>query len=123
LWQAAGNNAAAKGDIMTIANRVIQWERATFAWVEVEDKDSVVYRHDKGITAPGEAIVHVSYAFDPTGTIQSLALVPGGDGRPILRQDQPGLPEKMIVQYLDVSQIRGSPNPQGWEAKYEYNRQ
>jgi hypothetical protein len=98
---------------MAVARAVTSWDRSTFAWVGIEDEDGVSHHYDKAKHSPDEHVVHVSYGFDTTGAVQTLGLVRGSDGKPILRQDEPGLPPKIVVEY----------NDKGWEAKYEYEHQ
>jgi hypothetical protein len=85
------------------------------AWVEVVDRAGVKYRYVQRTLAPAGAILHVGYGV--VGTNQAgnpllvLRLERDQQGNVLLRQDGPGLPEKIVVIVRDR---------QGWEGLYEY---
>jgi hypothetical protein len=108
---------------MAVAKAVTGWDRSAFAWVDIEDADGASHRYKKGRLAPDGGVVHVSYGLDASGTTQNLGLVRGTDRQSVLRQDGPGLPDRIVVEYNELTPTRGSVSPQGWEARYEYDHE
>ena len=86
--------------------------------LEIEDEDGGLHNYIMGKVAPDGATIHVAFTAG-----LSLALVLAPDKKPILRQDEPGLPKKIGVQLLDSS---GSPSPfpvvAGWGVTYEFEQ-
>ena len=95
------------------AKTVTRWELPTFAWVEILDTEKVKYLYAKRAVAPAGAIVHVDpVPRDPEKGAELRLRLVRKDGMAVLRQDQPGLPHKIVVQYED----------QGRLATYEYEQ-
>ena len=101
---------------MSVAKEISDFDAAALAWLEIEDEDGVKYRYAKGGVAPGRATSHVMHDI-------LLSLLLEVDGKPILRQDGPGLPAKIVVVY--IKGIRGPAPPVSaeWVLKYEYERE
>jgi hypothetical protein len=103
-----------KGVNVASASEVTRWDLPNFDWVEIVDTDKVKYRYAKKGQAPAGATVHVDYGVRrerDKGVELGLRLV-FVERMPVLRQDGPGLPEKIAVQY----------EQQGWVAVYEYEQ-
>ncbi len=73
----------------------------------VVDTDDITYRYSHVGTAPDGATVHICdgvVATHPDGTpILAFGLVFDENGRPLLRQDGPGLPAKIGVRYQNTA--------------------
>ncbi len=106
---------SAQGDSMAIASKVTRWDLPTFNWIEIVDTENVPYRYVRRGQAPAGALIHVGHSVHHE-TDRGVALALGlmkTDGQPVLRQDAPGLPQKIVVQY----------EQQGWLATCEFEQE
>jgi hypothetical protein len=106
---------------MAVAKQVSDVERTALAWLEIEDEDGAKYRYAKKGLGPDGAPLHVAWEY--TGGPLRAKLVRGDDGRPVLRQDGPGLPAKIVVDYIELTAMPGAPAIGGWGGKYEYEQE
>ena len=106
---------------MAVAKQVSDVERAALAWLEIEDEDGAKYRYVKRGLAPGGAPLHVAWEY--LGGPLRAKLVRGVDGKPVLRQDGPGLPAKIVVDYIELTAIPGAPASGGWGNRLEYEQE
>ena len=92
-------------------------------WLQIEDTDGGTGRYVKRSLVRSPDVVHVHWplmGFPPT-------LLDAPDGRPSLRQDGPGLPQKAIVRIESPAQVPGPVGVIGaWSAggdTYDYERE
>ncbi len=113
----AGNPKDIFGAQMSVATTVGNVD-SQLAWLEINDNDGGVWRYTRGDLAPDASEVHVDYDYQPPRLVARL--VRRQDGTAVLRQDEPGLPDKIVVNYIELTAIPGMPMPAGWGGKYEY---
>ncbi len=83
---------------MSVAKSVAELEPKELDWLDVEDEDGKKWRYRRGsIAADVPAHVQSRY-FGRSRTLRAV-LVRGPDGRPVLWQEEPGLPQKIVVEY------------------------
>jgi hypothetical protein len=87
--------------IMAIAKIVGDVEPIGLDWLLVEDVDGNRWRYTKRGRADFDATVHIDG--EVVGTGFRAVLVRDADGTAILRQDGPGLPQKIVVNHLSQS--------------------
>jgi hypothetical protein len=110
-----------KGLVMAVAKQVRKVESTALAWLEIEDEDGAKYRYAKRGLAPDGSPLHVAWEF--TGGPLRAKLVREDDGRPVLRQEGPGLPAKIVVDYIELTAMPGAPFLGGWGGRYEYEQE
>ena len=83
---------------MAIAKQVLDYEPTGVDWLKIEDDTGKVWRYDcteeTNLTSPP----HVFCGLDEGRLTVKLAC--RRDGKAVLRQDEPGLPERIIVEIL-----------------------
>jgi len=84
---------------MSIANRVAGCETSV-AWFVIEDNDDGIWRYARGPAVEPNTPFQVVGVWkrDNRGTVE---LVRGNDGVPILHQDDPGLPSKIVARFAE----------------------
>jgi hypothetical protein len=88
------------------ARTVTQWELPAFAWVEIVDTQRVKYLYLKRAAAPAGATVHIEPVFpDPGQNAEPRLRLARKDGLPVLRQEPPGLPARIVVQLNDQGRL------------------
>jgi hypothetical protein len=85
---------------MAVARQVNEIEPSTMSWLTVEDTDGREWRYQRIGGADLAEPAHVEGHF-VNGLPFRAALVRDNDGHPMLRQDGPGLPRVMIVEYIE----------------------
>lgn len=106
---------------MAVAKQVSDVEHTSLAWLEIEDEEGTKYRYAKKGPAPDGATLQVAWEF--TGGPLRAKLVRDDDGRPVLRQDEPGLPSKIVVDYIALNARAGAAVVSGWENRLEYEQE
>jgi len=89
----------------------------------IDDEDGGIWHYAKGKLAPGDPALQVDWTWTPVGF--PPALVPGPDGKPLLRQAEKGLPNIIIVGMVDSTpRIAGAPVPGGFVGggRYEFEK-
>jgi hypothetical protein len=120
-WNGRQNqfNTATQGVVMSIAKRISQFDSVTLQWLEIEDEDGGRYHFAKKGPAPDLSTAHVEFPGISTPPVLILAK----DGKPILRQDPPGLPQKIVVERTAFAPgPPGLPVAGGWTRKIEYGQ-
>jgi hypothetical protein len=85
---------------MSAARAVREIEPTLLDWLTIEDTDDQVWKYRrKGPTDLAE-LVHVEGHLT-NGRPFRANLVRDNDGHPLLRQDGPGLPPMMILEYIE----------------------
>jgi hypothetical protein len=105
---------------MSVAKSVGNVEPSQLDWLEVQDEDGKVYRYEKRGNAPNGLAKHVEGQWNGGPQIRA-ALVRDAGGEAILRQDDPGLPKSIGVEY--VSPQPTTPGPvmaMAWYGLLEY---
>lgn len=105
---------------MAVAKQVSDVERTALAWLEIEDEDGAKYRYSKKDLNSDGASCHVGWEY--TGGPLRAKLIREDDGTPVLRQDEPGLPEKIVVDFIELSAMPGVPVISGWGGRYDYEQ-
>lgn len=103
---------------MSVATKVLN-THPQLQWLEIEDSDGGVWRYTKGGPAPAGDVVHVGWDFRPPSVLVAK-LVRDEKGEALLRQDDPGLPDKIVVDFTEMLVMPGAPMPAGWGQKLEY---
>jgi hypothetical protein len=85
---------------MSVARAVQDLEPIRLDWLTVEDTDGRVWRYRRIGSADLAESAHVEGHFTQGHPLRAY-LVRDHDGRPLLRQDAPGLPRVMILQYIE----------------------
>ncbi|MBV9125398.1 MAG: hypothetical protein JO112_18740 [Planctomycetes bacterium] len=106
---------------MGVAKRVVDCELLTLEWLKIEDETGVVWRYVRG-SAVGEDAPAQVVGFCSGGSATHAELAKGADGQPLLRQDGPGLPQKIVVQYVVPAGPDTSPIRTLGAAKMEYEQ-
>ena len=107
---------------MAIAQVVLDCEPQGVAWLRIKDDAGDVWQYNRTKETAPTAPPHVGFDVDASGGLR-LALVRGEDRVAILRQDEPGLPEKIIVEILEgVIRPPMIPGVGGWQGRYVYER-
>lgn len=101
---------------MAIAVQIVNGEPKTYGWMELVDSDGKQWRYVKKGSVPDGATVHIWIG-------PPLQLVDADDKKPRLRQDDAGLPKKMVVAFPNpVPQFPGVGG--GWPSPlYEYEQE
>ena len=101
-----------EGKIMSIALAVKDWDRSyDCAWVVITDTDYKNYRYEKRNPAPAGALLDVDFYVHHTDEKGNPVLTLGlmyKDRKPVLQQDEPGLPLKIVAQYRDSFSFIGA---------------
>jgi hypothetical protein len=106
---------------MSVAKQVLNVETTNLDWLEIEDEEGKVYRYLKGKTVPDGSPVHVTW--DLNGIAMRAKVARGTDGKVLLRQDDPGLPQQINVYYTTPLQFTpGTATRSGWQSILEYNQ-
>src|SRR5262245_5719006 len=105
---------------MAVAKLVRQVKPMNLDWLEIEDEEGVRYCYAKRDQATSFDVVHVGWK--PSRSALRAGLIRGADGRVVLRQDEPGLPKTIIVDWAESA--GGSPLPMRafWGGEYEYEQ-
>jgi hypothetical protein len=83
---------------MVVANRVSAVEPNNLDWLEIENEEGVKYRYFKGERATSLAVVHVRTARGHDIALWAPVLeTDSRAGLVVLRQEEPGLPRKIVV--------------------------
>ena len=111
-----------KGGEMSILKDVVDGDRKDIAWLVTEDSDGCRSRYVKGNRASPGVIPDLGVGPDRTVEIMKDA-----DGKPHLRQDEPGLRKRIIVAFASRTRAAGFDLPVaaawcGYDA-YEYDQQ
>jgi hypothetical protein len=113
-----------RGWMMAMAKDVVDGDRQTISWIEVEGTDGKRWCYGKGSPAQDTGTFHIH--INRNGAV---IIVTGSDGLPLLRQDGAGLPRKMTVR-CEASRTPAPIGPVGvaavWSGDsgvYEYNQQ
>jgi hypothetical protein len=107
-----------EGESVSIAKAIRGCEQAAVAWIAVEDEDGNVYRYVFKRTAPGATPIHVNADLNQQ---QPVALTLADDGKPALRQDEPGLPKVCIVR-VPLPAHPGASAASGFRTNCEHER-
>jgi hypothetical protein len=91
-------------------------------WLEIEDEDGGVWKYHKRGPAPSGAVCHVSHQWHGGSQIRA-ALARDAKGQAILRQDEPGLPKKIVVDYCQPNPPSPFPVVSSWNALLEYEQE
>ncbi len=89
----------------------------------IEDDDGNEWRYAQGTQAPDDATIQIDCSWLPPGGLPGL--VPGPDGKPLLRQAAKGLPQTAIAYLVgSLSTAMGDPLKAGWPGpgRYEFNQ-
>src|SRR5262249_14229922 len=92
---------------MSMAMLVQDAEPIRADWLDIKADDRHVYRYRQGQNLDLDTPAHVEGRYEGGGVIRAV-LVRGKDRRPVLRQDGPGLPERIVVDYIDGLTDRGA---------------
>jgi hypothetical protein len=107
---------------MAVAGAVVACESRSLDWLTIADDAGNVWRYVKRGLAQTVAGVHVTWWYDELLTVRPR-LVRGVDGRALLRQEGPGLPDTIVVNYVHERTAVPRAQPAGWERPYEYQRE
>jgi hypothetical protein len=78
---------------MSIAKQIVDGDKKGITWLVVLDSEDNRWTYHKAGPAADGATVHVHQHDDA-----NLEILCGDDGMSLLRQEGPGLPQKMVVQ-------------------------
>jgi len=85
---------------MSFARAVIEIEPTSLDWLTIEDSDDRVWRYRRigmaDLAEPVQVEGHLKH-----GHPFRAGLVRDNDGHPLLRQDRPGLPRVMILEFIE----------------------
>ncbi len=104
---------------MAVAKLVSKVERSVLDWLEITDEDGAVYRYGKRDVVRNPATIHVAYDDRPLPAIRAK-LVRDEKGNAVLRQDGPGLPAKIIVDWREAGKL---PTAAAFVGTYEYEQE
>jgi|GEM_PF-2652829 len=109
---------------MSMAKSVAEVEPKELVWLSVVDEEGRIWRYGRrGITTQ-DVPAHIEGRYFGRSTTIRVVLVRGHDGRPVLRQDGPGLPKRIVVNYSPPATkdapVALATCPQG---KIEYERE
>lgn len=112
---------------MAVAKLVSEVEPNNLAWLEIEDEDGVKYRYHKRERLESFTELHVEGAHTARGG-RAVVLVRENNGQVVLRQERPGLPNKIAVDWSVPNVAPQGPFPFGanWERVrevYEYEQE
>lgn len=106
---------------MAIAKIVRDVEPSSLEWLNIEDTDGNVWRYARKGNADPDASVDVDGEFQ--GNTIRAVLVRGADGTAMLRQDGPGLPEKIVVDYVSPAPPGPLPMVVFWKGKVQFEQE
>jgi|SRR6516162_4266779 hypothetical protein len=104
---------------MSVAKRIANVEPIQADWLTIEDEDSLVHRYAKRGLADIKTLTHIECFCIPQKGSQA-ELVRDRDGKTTLRQDEPGLPAKIGVNYAELQANAGAPMRATWRDRFEY---
>jgi hypothetical protein len=79
---------------MSIAKRIVQFDSNFIGWIDIEDDAGDIHHYAKRGVIPNADTVHVRWMGG-----QTVELASGPDGIN-LRQDAPGLPDRLVAAFL-----------------------
>jgi hypothetical protein len=106
---------------VAIAKTVLDCEPVRLDWLKIEDEDGAIWKYGRRENASLDTPAHVEGQYYGGSKIRA-ALVRGADGKPILRQDGPGLPLKIVVNYVTPGGA-GLPGTAAWYGMVEYEQE
>jgi hypothetical protein len=93
-------DAHEEGKFMAAARAIVEIEPKTLAWLTVEDNTGRVWRYRRvgevDLAEPVDVEGHLKH-----GHPFRANLVRDNDGHPSLRQDGPGLPRVLMMEYIE----------------------
>lgn len=81
---------------MSFATAIEDVERTDLDWLDVRDSNGHLTTYVKYDGAPNAGVVHVTYCLVPGPQFRPV-LTLDRDGTVLLRQDEPGLPDRIVV--------------------------
>lgn len=107
---------------MATAVKVTKVERTKLDWLMIEDDEGNEWKYVKSAEAPNAKVIHVFH--QPLGNGGFQARVAKNDkGEAILRQDETGLPETIVVDHATGSGVApGIPMLSWWSGPVEYRK-
>src|SRR5262249_4864608 len=87
-----------EGEEMSVAKRVSDVERTTLNWLKIDDEDGNVWRYGKRGNIISD-VIHLECEYFGKASIRAT-LLRDEDGKPVLRQEEPGLPREIVVEYI-----------------------
>jgi hypothetical protein len=105
---------------MAIALHVGDVERERLDWLDVVADDGKVYRYQRGENVDLDTPAHLEGHYLGGVTIRAV-LARDPDRRPLLRQDEEGLPRTLVVTYIAPTPATPGTLASYWEGKVEYS--
>lgn len=107
---------------MATAVKVTQVERTKLDWLMIEDDDGKEWKYVKGADAPNAKTIHVTHRPLGDGGFQAL-IARNEKGEAVLRQDEAGLPDTIIVDYATGGGVGPAvPVLSWWAGPVEYRK-
>src|SRR5580704_15206497 len=99
--------------VMSAAVKIGNVEPKQLDWLEIQDDNGTTHRYVKGESVSENRVCHVTGTYNGSPPIVA-GLARDSASDPILQQDEPGLPETIVVDY-----ISGASGLAYWQGKVE----
>jgi hypothetical protein len=100
---------------MAIAKTVQGVEPDGANWLDILDDDGLIHHYTREGVVPDGQQVHVTMQFDGR-----VVLTRTEDGKPLLSQEEPGLPASILVHYMEIQPRAHFPVVSAWESTQKY---